>query len=202
MLLLENLVLDYEPYPIGIISPFVDASLYDQLRESYPPLERFKHMARFGNKYTLSDKWNPKEYDDFIRNTPVWREFLAYVKSEDFIYAVIDLLREHGIDLEISRENQRFSRRLGKVFKNLAIGRMPLTEAPIVARFEFSALPADGGLVNPHTDARRKLITLVFSMAKDGEWDASAGGGTEVLKPKDITKTYNFKMIRLRMKML
>ena len=35
------------------------------------------------------------------------------------------------------------------------------------ARFEFSALPADGGNIVPHTDAPTKIVTMVVSM-EDG----------------------------------
>lgn len=192
MFLLNNLEMDYEPYPIGIIKPVIEEGLYRELLASYPPLELFQHMQRFGEKYSLSDKWNPKNYYDFVRRTPAWREVFDYIKSDDFIYSVADLLRARGIDLGFTRKSQRFGNRLGKAALNLVRGRMPITDAPIVSRFEFSVLPADGGIVIPHTDAPRKLITLVFSMADEDEWDIKAGGGTEVLVPKDVARSYNF----------
>ena len=36
------------------------------------------------------------------------------------------------------------------------------------------------------------MITLVAAIVEDGEWDPAHGGGTEVMKPKDPAKTYNF----------
>jgi hypothetical protein len=55
------------------------------------------------------------------------------------------------------------------------------------ARWEFSLLPADGGCLRPHTDIASKLVTIVVSMRPldDTEWQASWGGGTDVLVPKD-----------------
>ena len=40
-------------------------------------------------------------------------------------------------------------------------------------------------------DAQRKLITLVLSMMKPGEWDPAWGGGTDVVMPRDRTRSFN-----------
>jgi 2OG-Fe(II) oxygenase superfamily len=53
-------------------------------------------------------------------------------------------------------------------------------------------LPADGGYIKPHTDAPNKIITLVLSMMRPGEWNDNFGGGTDVLKPRDITRNFNY----------
>ncbi len=52
-------------------------------------------------------------------------------------------------------------------------------------------LPAEGGYVTPHTDTPRKIITLVVSMVKAGEWDPSFGGGTEVDRAKNHRHAFN-----------
>jgi hypothetical protein len=36
---------------------------------------------------------------------------------------------------------------------------------PLTARWEFSALPADGGGFRPHTDGMTKRLSLVVSMS-------------------------------------
>ena len=43
----------------------------------------------------------------------------------------------------------------------------------------------------PHTDARRKLITFVISMVRDGEWDTRNGGGLDINRPRDPRLNYN-----------
>ena len=51
-------------------------------------------------------------------------------------------------------------------------------------------MPADGGMIAPHTDISSKAVTLIFSMMKPEEWedwDPKWGGGTDVLKPRDHT---------------
>jgi hypothetical protein len=81
--------------------------------------------------------------------------------------------------------------RLQKLVTNLGKGKLDAGEPGLSARFEFSMLPADGGSVIPHTDAPGKLITLVVSMVKEGEWNPAFGGGTEVNRPKDTRLAYN-----------
>ena len=66
------------------------------------------------------------------------------------------------------------------------------TYTPVQNPGEFSMLPAAGGYVIPHTDERSKIVTIVVSMMQDGEWDPAYGGGTDVNRPKDITRNFNW----------
>lgn len=190
-MLLSNLQLSYEPYPIGVITPIFEDGLYSELLQTFPSLELFKFMPEFGNKYSLSERNNEKIYADYIAKHPAWRELHRQVKSEDFIYGIIDRLREQKIDLGIKRKEQTLRGRWKRMGKNLGRGRLPVTTSPIYSRFEFSALPADGGVVTPHTDTPQKFITIVVTMTAPGDWNPEWGGGTDILKPKDVTETYN-----------
>ena len=60
------------------------------------------------------------------------------------------------------------------------------------SRFEFSMLPAHGGCVLPHTDGIWKLVTLVVSVVREGEWREEYGGGIDVNVPRDIRRNYNW----------
>ena len=53
-------------------------------------------------------------------------------------------------------------------------------------------LPADGGHLLPHTDAPSKIVTLVISMMKEGEWNPAFGGGTDVIQVKDPARSFNW----------
>src|SRR4030095_2113636 len=61
-----------------------------------------------------------------------------------------------------------------------------------VSRFEFSALPTNGGSQRPHTDSPRKVVTLVLSLMKEGEWLPGWGGGTSICRPKDKALYSNY----------
>jgi hypothetical protein len=73
-----NLALRYDPFPIGLAKPLVDAAVYDEMVASYPDRDLFAYLAKVGHKYSLSEKSNPKAYHDFIRSKPVWRDFHSW----------------------------------------------------------------------------------------------------------------------------
>lgn len=192
MLSLSNLVLDYDPYPIGVATPVIEDSLYAEMIRQFPPIDLFRRSEHHGRKYLLSKKNNRRQFEDFVATHAVWREFFDYLKSKEFIFRTIDVLRGKGIDLGMTRENMSLRGRTLTCLKHLATGHLPSVPPALTARLEFSALPADGGKLLPHTDTAKKMITLVVSMVKEGDWNPAFGGGTEVLKPTDLSKSFNF----------
>ena len=65
-----------------------------------------------------------------------------------------------------------------------------LTKSPY-SRFEFSMLAADGGFILPHTAAPEKIVTLVISMVREGEWDNQIGGSLVTCRPKESCHSFN-----------
>lgn len=193
MLNFNNMVFDYEPYPIGLASPAFDPGFYAEMIENFPPIELFETSERHGVKYFLSKKHNRQAYESFIAATPLWREFRSYLQSDEFVFKTLDMLLEHGIDLGMTRDNMRGSARLYQALKHVAKGHLPSVRPALTSRLEFSALPADGGHLYPHTDTPKKIITLVASITKEGDWDPAFGGGTEVMRPKNPEKSFNFE---------
>ena len=188
---LSSLDLRYEPFPIGFAKPVIDDSTYDELVDAYPPLELFTELSKVGKKWTLSEKFNTKQYEDYTKNTPIWREFLAWVKSDEFVALTLKVLKERHIDLGYKANGSK-PKQLVKNLREVLTGHAVHRAAQLRSRFEFSMLPADGGCVIPHTDSPGKIITLVISMIRPGEWQESYGGGTEVNRPKDCKKSFNF----------
>jgi hypothetical protein len=182
----------YDPFPIGLARPIMKPELYEQMVSNFPSLdlfESFEAMGKQGRKYTLSEKENQKVYLDFVNSSPLWRHFYAWIKSREFPYGVMELLRQHDIDL-----GYRYvppARRWSRQFKNLARARPSPRYVPLKARFEFSALPADRGHLVPHTDAPTKIVTMIVSILRNGEWNRAFGGGTDVNQPKDDRYRFN-----------
>ena len=179
----------YEPYPIGIARSVLSQDAYGELTRSWPATELFEFKQQLGNKYSLSEVNNPGHYRRFVRSSPPWRQLHAYVKSREFLHEVIALLYERHIDLGLGGQFLVPRSRGLRWLERLKLLRRTHN---LSARFEFSMLPADGGYIKPHTDAPNKIITLVISIMAPGEWDASFGGGTEILKPRDVTRSYNY----------
>jgi hypothetical protein len=182
----------YEPFPIALARPIMADSTYATFLDNFPAIdifESFEKMGKIGRKFTLSEKENSKTYSDFVQSRPVWREFHAWIKSDDFAYGALEMLKGHHIDLGFEHVDP--TKRMAKRVKTALTGRVSPREVPLKARFEFSALPADGGWVQPHTDAPSKIVTMVISMAKEGEWNPAWGGGTDVNRPKSTDLAYN-----------
>jgi hypothetical protein len=190
MLDFSRLKLRYEPYPIGIAKNVFDDRVYGQLVASYPKTEQFKYMPDLGRKYSLSEVNNPERYRQFLADNPVWKEFHDWVKSRDFLRKVFKALDEGGVPLGLTHyASDRFlQRQRGKYLEFRSLAGM---FSYLSARFEFSAMPADGGSILPHTDAPNKLVTLVISMCGRGEWDPSFRGGTAIVRPHDARKYFN-----------
>lgn len=189
----ENLRFNYDPFPIGLARPVMEEEVYGELVDNFPAIdifEDYRAMKKPGNKLTLSEKENARVYNKFISSNPIWKEFHRWIKSDDFCYGIMDLLRTHYIDL--GYEYSPLGRRLGKRVKDIVEGHPCRARPRLGARFEFSALPADGGHLNPHTDTATKITTIIVSMVRDGEWDPAFGGGTDVNRPKDIRFKYNY----------
>lgn len=186
---LENLKLRYEPFPIGLAKPIMDDSTYRAFLDSYPPQELFEYIPKVGHKYCLSEKYHPEKYHDWVKNHATWRELHRWIKSDDFVFMVLDELKERHIDLGFERMSQ--GKRLRKQLKNALSGKWWKAPEQLSARFEFSMLPAEGGSVTPHTDNPDKIVTMVVSMAREGEWDPAYGGGTEVDRHKNPELSFN-----------
>jgi hypothetical protein len=187
-----NMEFRYEPFPIGIAKPVIDEAMYSEMIRSFPPIELFEYFPKVGKKYSLSEKCNPREYRNIIRTTPVWRRLHSWIKSSEFIDSVERMLRAHHIDLGLDKKRPAGAKLWGQVLTDLGRGRLPRRPLRLRARFEFSNLPADGGCVIPHTDAQKKLITLIVSIVKEGEWTDAWGGGTDINRPKDVRYAFNW----------
>jgi hypothetical protein len=190
MLDLSGLTLRYEPYPIGIAKNVFPDALYRELLANYPATEQFKYMPHLGRKYSLSELNNPREYADFVRSRTIWKDFHAWVKSRAFLRTVLGALDRGGVPLRLDHyaEDSLLKRLKGKYIEYESLAGL-LTH--LSARFEFSAMPADGGAIRPHTDAPNKLITLVVSMCSDRDWGPELGGGTAIVKPKNPARYFN-----------
>ena len=178
---------DYEPYPICRIEDVLGDADYDTLAASYPEQALFAYKPKLGEKYSLSERNNPDQYRQFIDSKPQWKRVHEYLKSPGFIRDTVAFLKARNIDLDLG--DYAIVETHGK--KRQSIGSKLTGRAELSARFEFSIMGGQGGHIRPHTDEPRKLITLVVSMIKPGEWNDAWGGGTAVCLPKDRSKIFN-----------
>lgn len=192
MIQLNKTVFDYTPFPIGVISEAIAPDLYEKFVDAFPPKELFQFKQSLGNKYSLSEINNPAQYHEYIKRSKLWTDFYQYVKSSDFVTSVITTLRENNLKLGLENVliKQKNQGGRGSLLSGL---EDRLTKKPYLStRFEFSMLNGDGGYLLPHTDSPSKVITLVLTICKKGEWDVSYGGGTAINSPIDDKKYFNY----------
>jgi hypothetical protein len=104
----------------------------------------------------------------------------------------LGVLREQHVDLGYDKYRERQSY-LRRTLRELRQGRLNFATAGLTSRFEFSALPADGGFLPPHTDAPSKIATLVLSMpGADDSWDEAWGGALDVNEPREDRWVFNY----------
>lgn len=187
----EHLDLRYEPFPIGCARPIMDAQAYGDLVDSFPPEDLFVSLPKVGYKYVLSEKFNKNAYQQFIREHAGWRDLHRWIKSEDFIDHVMESLQRRHVDLGYGKRLSIGRRMLRGLVGKSGRGERKIGTHRLSSRFEFSMLPANGGHVLPHTDTPSKIITIVVAMLRPGEWQDAYGGGTDVNRPKDPSRTFN-----------
>ena len=181
----------YEPYPLLVLRPAVEPAFYSELCDTYPDSSLFGTHPKYDYKLSLSEKFRQDTYNKFLRETRPWQRFHAWLKSEDFIRRTVAFLESNGIDLGIEKSFESSPRRLGRVLGAMTKGRLASIAPRLRSRFEFSVLKADGGEVAPHTDTPKKIITLVLSMIKDGEWNPALGG-LDVNRAIDARHSFNW----------
>ncbi|HUS10880.1 MAG TPA: 2OG-Fe(II) oxygenase [Pyrinomonadaceae bacterium] len=188
----DDLVFDYEPYPIGVTRAVFQDELYRQLVADFPAPELFEYKEVLGHKYSLSEVNNPEKYHEFVQAHDTWKTLHQWIKRPQFPFEIFDMLSKHNIELGVPRPPARSTSGLHEFYNKLRRGRTASSLPRLNTRFEFSMLPADGGCIKPHTDHPQKIVTLVVAILQPSEWNDAYGGGTEVMKPKDIGKNYNF----------
>ena len=154
-----------DPYPIGLATKVFHDIPYRAMIEGFPPIDLLKHWGgKEYNKYVLNERMSI-EFHEYISEHPIWWAFHNSIKKPEFPEFIFFILKSHGIEIAPNPDGW-------------------------TTRFEFSAMPAEGGWIVPHTDIYSKAVTLIFSILGPGEWNPSWGGGTDVLVPKDPTAQY------------
>lgn len=179
----------YEPFPIGVARNLFEPAYYNELVNAWPPTELFQFQERLGKKYSLSELNHAQQYRRFVRSSAPWRRLHEYVKSRDFLYHTIGMLFRERIDLGLGGHYLAGGTQGSRLLDGL---KVRIKTRHLSARFEYSMLPAADGSIKPHTDSPQKIITLVVSMLRSGEWPESFGGGTEMLRPRDTRENYNY----------
>jgi hypothetical protein len=183
----------YEPYPIGLARPVFDPELYERLVATFPAPDGFAHRRAQGRKYALSDQFvNARAFRRFVAANEPWRDVHREVRSPEFRRHVLEVFRDAGVDLSLLPTRRGLRSRLGLARDVVRRRYVPPRRPRLRGTAEFSIMPAQGGHIRPHTDVPEKVVTLVFSMLRPGEWQPEWGGGTDQLRPTDPRRNFNY----------
>ena len=162
------------PFCSFVIDDFLPRPLYEALDASFPDdPERFR--ANSEGKLGLRSSEAPSAFDALCREHREWRELIGALSHDDFVLdvrraLVPALVRARGI-----AGHKRWLNDTDRRVSNVP-PRYWLFE-PVRATFQLSRMPA-GAEVLPHTDAPRKLVSLVLYFS-DPDWRPEWGGATE-----------------------
>lgn len=176
----------FKPYPLGLLTDIFSPGDFSEMRAYWPDPAGGKVFTKAVNKSSISHRVNSDLFERITRTVPIWRELRAQIESEEFLQSVFAMLESAGVDIGIKNYRAvRYGSWLNRVRRPFA--RL-FKRNYLCARMEFSAMPADGGHITPHTDMPSKIMTIVINF--DGAGDGFEGG-TSVVEPKDERKIHN-----------
>jgi hypothetical protein len=99
MLNLDLFDLRYRPFPIGSIRPTMSEDFYAECLRAFPDSELFEYIGEIGNKVSFSEKYAAGNYQQVVKQEPVWRTMHQWIKSRAFIESAFEALSTRGFDL-------------------------------------------------------------------------------------------------------
>lgn len=177
------------PFFVFCIDKYLPEGLFDELDKSFPSMKYFCRVAAEGSKKSFSSRKDADVFQSFIKESLVWKEFVEALSSYAFIndlkFLCRDALRSsRGISAyKIWKKSNDQKKIIDKIFYRLIDN--------IDIQFEFSVF-SDGGYIRPHTDSRKKLISLLLYFPDD-KWDNSYKGGTTFFDTESSTLKQNWE---------
>ena len=125
MLNYNKVEMRYEPYPLAVLRPALDAAQYDLLADNFPDESLFGTLPKFPYKLSLSEKWNPANYRKFLRENKPWNAFHSWIKSDEFIRQTVEFLSSNHVELPLQDAFESSSQRLRRAARALKRGYLP-----------------------------------------------------------------------------
>jgi hypothetical protein len=167
------------PFCYFHIDDYLPDTLYRSLRESFPDESTYESDG--SGKLGFRSSEEPDEFDRFCARHPEWQRLVDFFRSDAF---VLDVRRALSPQLVSARNWKARRRWLNCGHDEIPTNRLRyMLEEPVRTTFQISQLPA-GAEVVPHSDAPRKLVSLMLYF-RDDDWQDSSGGGTVFLEPLD-----------------
>ncbi len=130
MLNFEHTEMRYQPYPLSVIRPAIEPVLYEELVDNFPDISLFETLDKFPYKLSLSEKYAAANHARFLRGNKPWGRFHTWIKSDEFIHAVVASLKANHVDLPLDAAVEDMPAKLLRHGRSLVRGQWPrLAEA-------------------------------------------------------------------------
>jgi hypothetical protein len=168
-----------DPFCFFQVDDYLPADLYRALFESYPDDSNYRFNSE--GKMGFRSSEDPEAIDAYCDAHPEWRRLIDFFGSDGFL---TDLRATFANPLAEARGWAGHRPWLNCTNRKAPDNplRYQLQE-PVKTTFQFSMLPRDAVVV-PHSDAPRKLVSLLLYF-RDPDWQDAWGGGTEFYVPLD-----------------
>jgi hypothetical protein len=182
---LQKIVLD--PFCFFCVDDYLPRDLYESLLESFPEGSSYSYNAE--GKMGFRSSEDPEEIARFGAAHPEWQQLVDFFGSDEFVYDAKATLADGLVSARGLPGRKPW---LNCTHRDVPGNwlRYQLQE-PVRTTHQFSLLPS-GGAVRPHSDAPRKLVSLLLYF-RDSDWQDAWGGGTEFYVPLDPEKARRWR---------
>jgi hypothetical protein len=168
-----------DPFCFFQVDDYLPPGLYQRLLESFP--EEGNYRANDEGKLGFRSSEDPDAVSRYCEAHSDWRGLVEFFGSDAFLADLRQVFAE-----PLAQARGWAGRR---PWLNCTRRRPPgnplryQLQEPVKTTFQFSLLPRDAEVV-PHSDAPRKLVSLLLYF-RDRDWQDAWGGGTEYYAPLD-----------------
>ena len=181
----------YKPYPHLIFENVFSDDDYQKLSDSFPKIDFLKKIQNKEvlilkqEKFHLNNVGMLKDFNFFISKNNVYKKLYDYLNTRDFLLNLYSTLEKKYITIE----NKFYEKNnLINNFKKILRGH---STDQYTIEFEFSSIPLNGGYIKPHTDAKNKIISLIFPIDNEPKVHDCENTGTDIFESLSDQYQYN-----------
>jgi len=175
----RKLILHERPFCWFYVDDYLPVQLYETLAARFP--HDGPYAANEEGKLGFRSSEAAADFDAFCDADPAWAALVAFFRSDAFVRDVHRRLRAPLVSTRPVVARKPWVNDTQRPVSNDPL-RYLLRE-PVRTTFQFSKLPRDAA-VAPHTDAPRKLVSLMLYF-RDPDWRDEWGGATGFYAPRD-----------------
>lgn len=177
-----------EPFFIFEVDNFFRPETFKELDRQFPKKLDFAEKRTHGDKYPMGS--NTEEYIEFTKKVPIWAQLYDHFSDTAVVARFFELANSVPSE-RVARQKKPWRLAHSPRPRGVPIAQLLRLQGslagytPTRLNFEFSYLEL-GCYIPPHTDAARKLLSLMIYFPDDGI-EYPVGTGTEFYRGINAT---------------